>query len=329
MTSLSLVQVAARATVAVRPRRLRPAQQSEIIGGKRGVLVPAVSHERLLLDNLTLINTLAGRIGWRGGLAPHETDDFRSLVVEKLVDRDYEILRRFEHRSSLRTYLATVITRLFQDYRNHVWGKWRPSAEARGQGDVALHLERMLTRDGLTLDEAGTLLRTVHRVELSDEALLAMAQSFPVRARRRHDGEEALAQVPDPSAGAEAQLEEGRLRDGAARTREALERALTTLSDDDQVLIRLCFWERMSVADVARSFGVPQKPLYRRIEKILKRLRAALGDAGVDEQARTLLEHRWSDFLETPFAASAVNGSAVGIGRGRPSTRAEVTGARD
>ena len=41
-----------------------------------------------------------------------------------------------------------------QDWRNARWGKWRPSAEARRQGALATHLERLMRRDGLTFEEA-------------------------------------------------------------------------------------------------------------------------------------------------------------------------------
>jgi DNA-directed RNA polymerase specialized sigma24 family protein len=41
-------------------------------------------------------------------------------------------------------------------------------------------------------------------------------------------------------------------------------------------VVRLIFWKELSVADVARSLGVPQKPLYRRLDRILKRLRYAM-----------------------------------------------------
>ena len=44
-----------------------------------------------------------------------------------------------------------VIQRLFLDARIAKWGKWRPSVSARRLGGVAVLLERLLTRDGLSL----------------------------------------------------------------------------------------------------------------------------------------------------------------------------------
>jgi hypothetical protein len=38
----------------------------------------------------------------------------------------------------------------------------------------------------------------------------------------------------------------------------------------------------MSIADIARMMRLPQRPLYRRIESLLGRLRAELTAAGID-----------------------------------------------
>src|SRR5262249_56536161 len=82
-------------------------------------------------------------------LSPAEADDFRSEVRLHFIDRNYEVLRRFENRSSLPTYVTVVIQRLFLDYRNRLWGKWRPSSEAKRQGPTWILFERLLAGDGL------------------------------------------------------------------------------------------------------------------------------------------------------------------------------------
>lgn len=308
-----------------RALRLHPTRALEIIPRQRGGLVSPVSHERLLTDNLPAIRAISARIAWRGGLRSDETDDFCSHVVEKLIDRDYAVLRRFEGRSSLPTYLAVVIQRMFQDYRNHLWGKWRPSMEARRQGELAVHLERLLGRDGLTFEEAVAALAASGETAPRNE-LEALAQRLPVRVRRRFDTEDVLSQIPDASEPIEDHATASRLRPGAERLRNALDHAVSMLSDEDAALIRLCFWEQMSVAAVARAFAIPQKPLYRRIERVLQQLRRALTDAGVDEEARLLLDHLWSDFLEAPAGDNP--SSPAGNRVMRPSNPHEVTGAR-
>jgi RNA polymerase sigma factor for flagellar operon FliA len=64
----------------------------------------------------------------------------------------------------------------------------------------------------------------------------------------------------------------------------AVERALHQLPAEDQVMLRLRFWEGLSVADVARGLGVPQKPLYRRIERVLGQMRNLLEQSGLSAE---------------------------------------------
>ena len=49
--------------------------------------------------------------------------------------------------------------------------------------------------------------------------------------------------------------------------------------------MRLCFGAQASIADASRMLGVPQRPLYRRIEAILRQLRAGLESAGIGAAA--------------------------------------------
>ena len=74
------------------------------------------------------------------------------------------MLRRFEGRSSLTTYITVVVQRLFLDRRNRLWGKWRPSAEARRLGPTAVLLERLVSRDGWSAEQALETLRVNHGV---------------------------------------------------------------------------------------------------------------------------------------------------------------------
>jgi DNA-directed RNA polymerase specialized sigma24 family protein len=53
------------------------------------------------------------------------------------------------------------------------------------------------------------------------------------------------------------------------------------------------YWEGTSVADIARALGLPQKPLYRRLERALAALRAALEAAGVSRHRTAACLAEW------------------------------------
>ena len=87
--------------------------------------------ERVFLDNLALIDRIVAATCRRNRMTAEETEDFGSSLKLKLIANDYEVLRAFEGRCSLGGYLTAVVQRAFIDHRNHLWGRWRPSAEAR------------------------------------------------------------------------------------------------------------------------------------------------------------------------------------------------------
>ena len=68
-----------------------------------------MDYQRLLLDHLDLINQIVRTVGRRRHLSVAEREDFASFVHLRLVEDDYAILRKFQNRSSLWTYLAAVI----------------------------------------------------------------------------------------------------------------------------------------------------------------------------------------------------------------------------
>ena len=63
---------------------------------------------------------------------------------------------------------------------------------------------------------------------------------------------------------------------------DAVRAAMTTMSAEDRVILRLRFSANASIVQIARSLELEQRPLYRRVESLLSRLRGALEAAGVD-----------------------------------------------
>src|SRR6478672_3264957 len=145
---------------------------------------PLMEGEALFLASLPIIDDITARVCRRHRLTAAEADDFRSEVRLHFIDQDYEVLRRFEGRSSLPTYVTTVVQRQFLDYRNRLWGKWRPCAEARRMGPTAILIERLIIRDGWSLDQAVETLQLNHGVTL-DEALQAFCERLTHRGPKR------------------------------------------------------------------------------------------------------------------------------------------------
>jgi antitoxin (DNA-binding transcriptional repressor) of toxin-antitoxin stability system len=135
--------------------------------------------ESFFLENLALIDRLTAFVSRKYSLTASEAEDFASVVKLNLIQDNYAVLRKFEHKSSLATYLTIVIQRQYLNQKIHDWGKWRPSVRARRKGDAAIFLERLVRRDGLGMREALEILRREYP-QLEPEALDAVVSSIDV-----------------------------------------------------------------------------------------------------------------------------------------------------
>src|SRR5688572_6935429 len=63
-------------------------------------------------EQIALIAQVSNEVARHVRLSPDDALDFGQIVQLKMIERDYAPLRRFEERSSLKTYLTVVIRRL-------------------------------------------------------------------------------------------------------------------------------------------------------------------------------------------------------------------------
>ena len=242
----------------------------------------AQTGEALFLSQLVVIERVISFVSSRHHLPGLDADDFASHVKLKLIEDDYGILRKFQGRSSIRTYLTVVIQRLFLDYRISAWGKWRPSAEAARAGAIAVLLEQLIGRDGYSFEEACELLETNHQVTASRSDLAAIAGRLPIRIRRKFESDAALAQMPSDQPPVDDVLTEQERTATAARVGVALKSAMSGLEPQDRLILALRFEDGRSIVEVARMLHLDQKALYRRLDRVMKALRGALHAEGVD-----------------------------------------------
>lgn len=237
-----------------------------------------MDYQRLLLEHLHLIDQLVRTTGRRRHLSA-EQDEFAGYVRVRLIEDDYAVLRKFQHRSSLRTYLAAVIERLSLDFCIERWGRWRPSAVAERLGPVAVLLERLVTRDGHPLDEAIQVIQTGHASAMSPSALHGIWEQLPPRIKASEVGEEAAAAVPSTQS-SESEVEDAERRKNMERLEHTLGAALAAVPDQDRVLVALRFDQELSIAEIAKLTGISVPTLHRRLDRTIKDLRRALTNAG-------------------------------------------------
>lgn len=258
------------------PVRARDLPGARSVFAPRAPVLSMSSPSDILIENLPLVERIIQSVCRGRGMDATQTEEFSGFVKLRLVENDYAIIRAFKQRSSFGTYLTTVVARLLNDHRNHEWGKWHDSAEAKRLGSLAIDLERLIVRDMRSLDDALATLVTKYP-GLKRATLEEIASRFPKRYRRKwlslDDTPEPLATTVPSDDVANAEL--------AERISRVVNAFVQNLSKQDQTLFQLRFGCDMPVPQIATTIHDDAQVLYRRLRTHMGALRAVLEVAGV------------------------------------------------
>lgn len=238
--------------------------------------------EELYLQHLQSIERIAAFVARRNHLGPDEAAEFTQEVRVRLLEDNYGVIRKFQGLSQFTTYLTTVIVRLFHQYRVERWGKWRPSAEAKRLGDKAITLERLITRDGYTFDEAVKTLTTPAGSQYTVAELEAIYVRLPPRSPRPVV---VSGEISPDAASVEADaydhVEMADRECVARKTCSAIDALIQSMDVQDRQILYMRFAQSLKVPDIARRLHVEQKKVYKRLDTLFGRLRKDLESKGL------------------------------------------------
>ena len=242
---------------------------------------PRTPRGDLVHDHLELVLRSCRSVARRLRIAEQDRADFVSWTVMRLLERGDRVLASYRGESPFESFVMVVIANLGRDYRNLRWGKWAPSALARREGPDAIALEKLIHRDGASPSEAVRILANRDDTMKSESELRLLANTLSTRVRKE------FAQLDDsielPSGHRTDALVLDRERDKrVGRAASRLRSLIDDLPDEDRVLVRMRYFDGLRVSEIAQMLSLPQKPLYRRFEKILMSLRAGLESTDSD-----------------------------------------------
>ncbi len=273
-----------------------------------------MTSETLFLDNREIIERAIAEIVRRHRLRDDDAEEFAAIARLHLVKDDYAVLKRFEGRSSFTAYLCTVIAHRYQDWRNATWGKWRPSAKAKRLGPLAIDLERLLGRDGLSFEQACVALRNAHGASAEPKALEEIRLALPERQKRRHVSDAELTHMAAPPAPFQTDAEREASRRLASDTAGAMAECVQGLAPQDSLIVRMHYQDAFAIADIARLLHLDQRPLYSRVQRILQMLRLCLQTKGIQaEAANEVLEQGGFDLLQADGDASGGKRASLSV----------------
>ncbi|HEY0143836.1 MAG TPA: sigma-70 family RNA polymerase sigma factor [Thermoanaerobaculia bacterium] len=234
----------------------------------------------LFEEQLETIERAIRRVSIAGRLTGADAEDFASNVKVALLDG--EILRRWEGRSSLLGYVTIVVRRMLVDQKR-AEGRWVVSAEAKRRGEAAVLLDRLLHHERRPFDEAAAIVMERHpgtTVAQLRETAAALPERAP-KPRLVEMGEDAEERFAGSTSADERVMDRDRDARAMSASR-AVSDAMASMTVEDRVILRMRFTNGASIAVIARALGIEQRPLYRRVETLLARLKHALAAAGLD-----------------------------------------------
>jgi RNA polymerase sigma factor (sigma-70 family) len=281
-----------------------------------------MSPDEIYLQNLRSIERIAGFVARKHFLSAEDASEFIQEVRVRLLDDDYSIIRKFQGKSSFTTYLTTVILRLYHQWRVEQWGKWRPSAEAKRLGDKAITLERLISRDGFSYQEAVRVLTTPAGSQFTPTELESIYRRLPNRTPRPVSvPDELLPELAVAESGSDDRVEAEERARTAHQAETAIDGLFEQLDAEDRLILQMRFWDSRKVPEIARTLHIEQKKIYKRLDKLFGVLRRGLEQAGISKSAVAELltygDQEMTVGITPPGPSNGRGGEARG-GEGRP-----------
>jgi RNA polymerase sigma factor (sigma-70 family) len=230
----------------------------------------SVDGAALVAAHLPEIDRAIAFVSRQRRLSRDASQELASDVYLRLLRHDGAVLRSYRGESSLGTFLVVVIQRTLLDAHIARTGKWHPSATAKRLGRVAILLERLMFRDGLTFPEAAAVVREKLGVADTDDELQFLLTLLPGRCRRRMEGERQLDRLPVDRPNPEEEL----LRAADRPDPRRVAAALAALPAEDRRLLGLRFVRGLRLREIATAQRIDSRQIYRRFEKTLRHIRA-------------------------------------------------------
>jgi RNA polymerase sigma factor (sigma-70 family) len=228
----------------------------------------------------------------------NEALELSSLVLDKLEADDFKILRQFQGKSKLTTYLTAIISRSAVDMLRQKYGRSRQKERARTLGPLGEKVYKIVFQQGLSLVEVQKDFLHRRLPVPTDKAIQEVIEKIggpgkiPAEAPDIKTGylrpadnprEKASVVVPDNSGSPEQTLEDQAKRQAVD---DVLSELIDGLSGEDRMILRMRFGlgkqeNPRKIPDIAAALNISPKTVYKRIDTILGKCRKHLAVKGV------------------------------------------------
>ena len=218
-----------------------------------------------------------------------DPDDLFVQVVDHLKEDDFRCLRNFQGRSSLTTYLTSIISRFVVDVVRGRCGRSRAKERAVKLGALGERVYDLMVLRGHSAGEASEIMLTNFGERVPAERLREIRDSLLGRETRHQSvgdgstawgetGELVVIQSSTPEAELSARVQQ-------VRRADVLAALLEDLKGEDRLLLRLRFpldeeAEPLDLSTIAAMAGLSERQADRKLRRILLDCRETLLSKG-------------------------------------------------
>mgnify|MGYP003934770699 CR=1 FL=1 len=230
----------------------------------------------------------------------NEILELNNIVLDKLKEKNYKVLKQFKGNASISTYITAIISHKAVDLIRKKKGRGREKERAKKYGDAGERIYQMVFVDRMNISAAYSELKEKFDFDGTPEDIEAIVEK--IRGKGRLDtstpssqGNRLIKQgvrsietgeviIADTGNNPEDLLMESRRE---KKVKEAIDKIVSQLKGEERLILRMRFpaavdEKPQDIDRIARLLGISKKAVYNRISRTLKRCRDMLINSGVN-----------------------------------------------
>ena len=239
------------------------------------------------IDLLAKIETVCKRRFF----AENDQNECYIFIIDSLKADNFKRLRAFKGKSSLNTYLYSLINSLVIDFRRKQYGRRRIPAGVAKLGKWAETVYRFVCWQKFTFDDAYDFLKIdglytgsyIEFIKETEPIRKAPCRENPAFQSIDEAHESSLKNIDDESSNPLEFLIQKLDRKKRFNAVKVIRETTAELSENDQLLVRLVYGSDQSVAAAAKVIGLPTSTAGKRLKSLLTKYREKLLAEGICE----------------------------------------------
>ncbi len=229
----------------------------------------------------------------------NEALELSNRVLDQLTKNDFRVMKRFQKKSRLSTYLSTIIANQAIDLIRKKRGRNREKERAKQFGELGNQIYQKIVVQGLSAEKTYSELLSTHQLKPSRTDFDLIVEK--IRGSRQNPVEinrfESNSINPDKTPKAESweeiisknenNPEEITIKKTQQqKVEKTLSLIIKELKGEERLILRMRYpaskEDPMDVEAIASKLGISKKAVYKRINRILNKCRTIMGKKGID-----------------------------------------------